>query len=89
MSRFRCSGASEPMTGAVPGSASRQARRSHPRTSLAQIIARSRTAHSSVHRYLWVSLPDDEAQVSTVLTEGTPKRSTCGPLGTEGRGRQR
>jgi hypothetical protein len=68
---------------------SAQARRSHPLTSLAQIIALSRTAHSSVNRYLWVSLPDDEAQVFTVDTEGTPERSACGPLGTEGRGRQR
>lgn len=89
MSRFRCSGASEPMTGAVPGSASRQARRSHPRTSLAQIIARSRTAHSSVNRYLWVSLPDDEAKVFTVSTEETPQLRGRGSLGTEGRGRQR
>jgi len=37
---------------------SAQARRSHPRTSVAQIIALSRTAHSFVDRYLWVSLPD-------------------------------
>lgn len=83
MSRFRCSGMYE----ATGDPMSAQARRSHPLTSLAQIIAFSRTAHSSVNRYLWVSLPDDEAQVSTVLTEGTPKRLTCGPLGTEGRGR--
>jgi hypothetical protein len=68
---------------------SAQARRSNPLISLAQIIVHSRSAHSSVNRYLWVSLPDDEEQVSTVLTEGTPKGSACGPLGTEGRGRQR
>jgi hypothetical protein len=72
---------------------SRQARRTHPRISLAKIIARSHSqtgsAHSSVNRYLWVSLPDGEAQVFTVGTEGTPNPSTCGPLGTEVRGRQR
>jgi hypothetical protein len=83
VSRFRCSVTCEPVAGPM----SRQARRSHPRISLAQIIGRSHTAHSSVNRYLWVSLPDDEAQVFTVRTEGTPKPSTRGPLGTEGRGR--
>lgn len=84
-SRFRCSGTSE----AVNEPMSAQARRNHPRISLAQVIALSRKAHSSVNRYLWVSLPDDEAQVFTVLTEGTPEPLACGPLGTEGRGRQR
>jgi hypothetical protein len=84
---FRCSATSDLVCDVGREPMSAQATRSHPRISLAQIIALSRTAHSSVNRYLWVSLPDDEAQVSTVLTEGTPKRSTCGPLGTEGRGR--